>query len=34
MQLQFARMEGLWPSTEDLPEFKSRAEGFMKQIQE
>ncbi|GFZ49833.1 hypothetical protein JCM24511_07236 [Saitozyma sp. JCM 24511] len=33
MQLQFSRMEGLWPSDEDVPEFRSRAEKFMGQIQ-
>lgn len=34
MQLQFARMEGMWPSEEDLPGWKAKAEIFMKQIQE
>jgi hypothetical protein len=33
MQLQFSRMEGLWPSDDDVPEFKNRAEKFMGQIQ-
>lgn len=33
MQLQFARMEGLWPSDEDVPGFRTRAEKFMNQIQ-
>ncbi|RSH93110.1 hypothetical protein EHS25_007463 [Saitozyma podzolica] len=33
MQLQFSRMEGLWPSDEDVPGFRSRAEKFMGQIQ-
>lgn len=34
MQLQFARMEGMWPSDEDIPDFRKRAERFMKQVQE
>jgi len=33
MQLQFARMEGLWPDENDIPEFRSQAEYFMKQVQ-
>jgi len=33
MQLQFARMEGMWPSEEDIPEFQAQAEHFMKQVQ-
>lgn len=33
MQLQFARMEGLWPSDEDVPGFRARAEKFMNQVQ-
>ncbi|OXG28322.1 hypothetical protein C367_02443 [Cryptococcus neoformans Ze90-1] len=33
MQLQFARMEGLWPSDEDVPGFRTRTEKFMNQIQ-
>ena len=33
MQLQFARMEGLWPDEKDIPEFKNQAEYFMKQVQ-
>jgi len=34
MQLQFARMEGMWPAEEDLPGFRQRAEKFMSQVQE
>jgi len=34
MQLQFARMEGLWPADADCAGFKSRAEKFMHQVQE
>jgi isopenicillin N synthase-like dioxygenase len=34
MQLQFARMDGLWPSEDDIPDFKPQAERFMKQVQE
>ena len=34
MQLQFARMEGLWPSEDDLPRFRERAEKFMAQVQQ
>lgn len=34
MQLQFARMEGLWPSEDDLPGFRHRAESFMQQVQQ
>lgn len=34
MQLQFARMEGMWPSEDDLPGFRERAEKFMAQVQE
>lgn len=34
MQLQFARMEGMWPSDENIPDFRSRAEVFMKAVQE
>lgn len=34
MQLQFARMEDLWPSDEDCDDFRSRAEKFMNQVQE
>lgn len=33
MQLQFARMEGLWPDEKDIPEFRRQAEYFMKQVQ-
>ena len=33
MQLQFARMDGLWPSDEDCEGFRVRAENFMKQVQ-
>lgn len=33
MQLQFARMEGMWPSDEDVPAFRSRAELFMRAVQ-
>lgn len=34
MQLQFARMDGLWPDERDIAGFKVRAEKFMKQVQE
>lgn len=34
MQLQFARMDGLWPSEGDLPEFRVKAESFMNQVQQ
>jgi isopenicillin N synthase-like dioxygenase len=34
MQLQFARMEGLWPEDEDINGFRTRAERFMTQVQE
>lgn len=34
IQLQFARMEGMWPSDEDLPGFRQRAERFMLAAQE
>ncbi|WWD04625.1 hypothetical protein V865_002696 [Kwoniella europaea PYCC6329] len=34
IQLQFARMEGLWPSDEDLPGFRERAEKFMNQVRD
>lgn len=34
MQLQFARMEGMWPSDEDLPNFRKRAESFMNAVQQ
>ncbi|WVQ80594.1 hypothetical protein IAT38_002699 [Cryptococcus sp. DSM 104549] len=33
MQLQFARMEGLWPADEDVRDFRMRAESFMSQVQ-
>lgn len=33
MQLQFARMEGLWPSDEDIDGFQAKAEHFMHQVQ-
>ncbi|ORY20998.1 hypothetical protein BCR39DRAFT_554336 [Naematelia encephala] len=33
IQLQFARMEGLWPSDEDIAGFRTRAEKFMHQVQ-
>ncbi|ODO06082.1 hypothetical protein L198_01312 [Cryptococcus wingfieldii CBS 7118] len=33
MQLQFARMEGLWPADEDLEGFRKGAEGFMGEVQ-
>jgi isopenicillin N synthase-like dioxygenase len=33
MQLQFARMEGLWPSGGDLPGWQAKAEAFMEQVQ-
>lgn len=34
LQLQFARMEGLWPADEDIDGFKAKAEAFMEQIRE
>lgn len=34
MQLQFARMDGLWPDERDIAGFKVRAERFMKQVQD
>lgn len=34
LQLQFARMEGLWPADEDIDGFKARSEAFMDQIRE
>ena len=34
MQLQFARMEGMWPSDEDLPGFRVRAQAFMNAVQQ
>ena len=34
MQLQFARMEGLWPAEEDLPGFRTKAESIMRQVQQ
>ncbi|SPO28686.1 probable fatty alcohol oxidase [Ustilago trichophora] len=34
MQLQFARMEGMWPSDEDVPNFRKRAESFMNAVQQ
>ena len=34
MQLQFARMEGMWPSDEDVPNFRKRAESFMDAVQQ
>lgn len=34
LQLQFARMQGMWPSDEDVPAFRRRAELFMKAVQE
>ncbi|KAJ1033837.1 hypothetical protein NDA16_000046 [Ustilago loliicola] len=34
MQLQFARMEGLWPSDDDVPHFRARAESFMHAVQQ
>lgn len=34
MQLQFARMEGLWPAESDLPGFRTKAEVIMKQVQQ
>jgi len=33
MQLQFARMDGLWPNEKDIPGFKAQAEQFMGQVQ-
>jgi isopenicillin N synthase-like dioxygenase len=33
MQLQFARMDSLWPDESEIPEFKREAECFMKQVQ-
>ncbi|KAK8858397.1 hypothetical protein IAR55_002624 [Kwoniella newhampshirensis] len=34
LQLQFARMEGLWPANEDVPDFKVKAERFMNQVRD
>lgn len=34
MQLQFARMEGMWPSNDDVPNFRARAEAFMFAVQQ
>jgi len=34
MQLQFARMQGMWPSEQDLPDFRPKMEKFMKAVQE
>ena len=34
MQLQFARMQGMWPAEEDLNGFRSKMEKFMKAVQE
>jgi hypothetical protein len=34
MQLQFARMEGLWPDEDDIPGFKAEAQYFMRKVQE
>lgn len=34
MQLQFQRMEGMWPADEDLPGFRAKAEKFMAQVQQ
>ncbi|WVW84412.1 hypothetical protein I302_106446 [Kwoniella bestiolae CBS 10118] len=34
IQLQFARMEGLWPGDEDLKGFRERAERFMHQVRD
>jgi len=34
LQLQFARMEGMWPADSDVPNFRKRAEKFMRQAQE
>ncbi|KAL1407904.1 hypothetical protein Q8F55_007340 [Vanrija albida] len=34
MQLQFARMEGLWPSDTDVEGFQDRASKFMHQVQD
>lgn len=34
LQLQFARMEGLWPTDEDIDGFRAKAEAFMEQIRE
>jgi hypothetical protein len=33
MQLQFARMDGLWPDEKDILDFQRQAEHFMKQVQ-
>lgn len=33
MQLQFARMDGLWPSDTDVPGFRARSEQFMHDVQ-
>lgn len=34
MQLQFARMQGMWPSDDDMPGFRARAESFMSTVQQ
>lgn len=34
MQLQFARMQGMWPAEEDLPQFRRKMEHFMAQVQQ
>lgn len=34
MQLQFARMDGLWPADEDIEGFQAGASRFMHQVQE
>ncbi|KAJ9473873.1 Fe2OG dioxygenase domain-containing protein [Pseudozyma hubeiensis] len=34
MQLQFARMEGMWPSNDDIADFRARAEAFMDAVQQ
>ncbi|KAH7920597.1 Clavaminate synthase-like protein [Leucogyrophana mollusca] len=33
MMMQFARMEGMWPSDDDIPGFRARAEAFMFPVQ-
>lgn len=34
MQLQFARMDGMWPSDNDIMDFRKRAESFMSAVQQ
>ena len=34
LQLQFARMEGMWPADEDVASFKARSLVLMRALQE